>query len=318
VRDFGWAKLTADERISLANGAADFARGGRLPLQLALSLFEKLRAGSGQELAAGLGDMTGIGSSTATGLPDGWSQLIPTELRPRAEVYVRRYAEPLAKQRGAVAKTEEDVGTEAAHVAILRAIVWSHSHVLDAEAKKLVAHYREIPAASRYAILAIAANADQAISDRLIADAMTEKDPQLHSELLVAAVGVDDPKRHRAMLDKLVADPKLTAPDVVAILTAGDVPAQLDSEAYVRAHVDELFARLPSGSTGQMALRIMRVFQVSCDSARRDDIAAFLTDHFAKIHGGERPVKQAIESYDHCVTARHAIEPMIRTWLGAK
>ncbi len=318
VRDVGWAKLTADERISLANGAADFARGGRIPLPLASSLFEKLRAGSGQELAAGLGDMTGIGSSTATGLPDGWSQLIPTELRPRAEAYVRRYVEPLAKQRGAVAKTEEDVGSEAAHVAILNAIVWSHSHVLDAEAKTLAARYHEIPDASRRAILTIAANADQAISDKLIAGAMTETDPQLHSELLVAAVGVDDPKRHRAMLDKLVADPKLTSPDVVAVLTAGDVPAQLDSEAYVRAHVDELFARLPSGSTGQMALRIMRVFQVSCDPARRDDVAAFLTDHFAKIHGGERPVKQAIESYDHCVTARHAIEPMIRTWLGGK
>ena len=318
VRDLGWVKLTAEERISLANGAADFARAGRIPLQLAVSLFEKLRAGSPQELAAGLGDLTGIGNMSATGLPDGWAQLIPAELRPRAEAVVRRYVEPLAKQRGAVAKTEEDVGAEAARQAMLGAIVWSHSHVLDAEAKQLVAHYRDVPIASRRAILTIAANADQAVADKLVADALAEKDPQLHSELLVAAAGVDDPKRHRAMLDKLVPDPKLTAPDLVAILTAGDVPAQLDSEAYVRAHVDELFARLPSGSTGQIALRIMRVFQASCDPTRRDDVAAFLTAHFAKLHGGERPVKQAIESYDHCVTARHAIEPMIRTWLGAK
>ncbi|HEY1550249.1 MAG TPA: M1 family aminopeptidase, partial [Kofleriaceae bacterium] len=316
VRDAGWAKLTADERISLANGAADFARGGRIPLQLALSLFEKLRAGSSQELAAGLGDMTGIGNASATGLPDGWAPLIPAELRPRAEAYVRRYVEPLAKKLGAVAKTAEDVGGEAARQAMLGAIIWSHSHVLDAEAKKLAGNYRELPVVSRRAILTIAANADQAISDKLIADALAEKDPTLHSELLVAAVGVDDPKRHHAMLDKLVTDPKLTGPDIVAILTTGDVPAQLDSEAYIRAHVDELFARLPSGSTGQMALRIMRVFQAGCDASRRDDIAAFLTEHFAKVHGGERPVKQAIESYDHCVTARHSIEPMIRTWLG--
>jgi xanthine dehydrogenase molybdopterin-binding subunit B len=201
---------------------------------------------------------------------------------------------------------------------MLGAIVWSHSHVLDAEAKQLVAHYREIPIASRRTILTIAANADQAISDKLIADALAESDPQLHSELLVAAVGVDDPKRHRAMLDKLVPDPKLTSPDVVAVLTAGDVPAQLDSEAYVRAHVDELFARLPMVSTSQMALRLMRVFQAGCEPARRDDVAAYLTEHFAKLTGGARPVKQAIENYDHCVSARHAIEPMIRTWLGAK
>jgi cytosol alanyl aminopeptidase len=318
VRDIGWAKLTPEERISLANGAADFARAGRIPLALALSLFEKLRAGTPQELAAGLGDMTGIGDSSATGLPDGWSQLIPSELRPRAEAIVRRYAEALAKKLGAVAKTDEDVGAEAARQAMLGAIIWSHSHVLDAEAKKLIASYRDIPFTSRRPILSIAANADQAISDKLIADAMVEKDPQLHNELLAAAVGVDDPKRHHAMLDKLVVDPRLTAPDVLTVLTAGDVPANLDSEAYIRAHVDEVFARLPNGSTGQIGLRIMRVFQASCDSARRDDIAAFLTDHFAKLHGGERPVKQAIENYDHCVAARHAIEPMVRTWLGAK
>ncbi|HEX4455896.1 MAG TPA: M1 family aminopeptidase [Kofleriaceae bacterium] len=318
VRDIGWTKLTADERISLANGAADYARAGRIPLQLALSLVEKLRAGSPQELAAGLGDATGIGNASATGLPDGWARLIPTELRPRAEAVVRRYAEPLAKQRGAVAKTDEDVGSEAARQAMLGAIVWSHSHVLDAEAKKLVAHYRDIPIASRRAILMIAANADQAISDRLLADALAEKDPQLHSELLVAAVGVDDLKRHRAMIDKLVPDPKLTSPDLVTILTAGDVPANRDSEAYIRAHVDELFARLPMVSTSQMALRLMRVFQTSCEPARRDDVAAFLTEHFAKLTGGARPAKQAIESYDHCVTARRAIEPMVRTWLGAK
>jgi hypothetical protein len=302
----------------MADAVADYARSGRLPLQLALSFQAKLRAGSGQELAAGLGDPTGIGNFGATGLPNNWTAIIPDELRPAAEAYVRRYVEPLAKQRGLVAHTEEDVGTEAARAAMLGAIMWSHSHVLDAEAKRLVATYRDLSAASRRAVLSIAANADQAVSDKLLADAFAEKDPQLHGELLGAAVGVDDPKRHRAMLDKLVPDPRLTPVDLLTVITAGDVSAHRDSEAYVRAHVDELLPRLGAGSTSQMGLRLMRVFTSSCDPARRDDVAAFLDAHFGKLTGGARPVKQAIESYDQCVRARQAVEPMVRTWLKGK
>jgi alanyl aminopeptidase len=315
IRDLAWPLLTSDERVQMADTVADYAHSGRLPLQLALSFAAKQRTGPGQELAAGLGDPTGIGNFGATGLPNNWTTIIPDELRPAAEAYVRRYVEPLAKQRGLVAHTEEDVGAEAARAAMLGAIMWSHSHVLDAEAKRLVATYRDLSAASRRAVLSIAANADQAISDKLLADAFAEKDPQLHGELLGAAIGVDDPKRHRAMLDKLVPDPRLTPVDLLIVITAGDVSAHRDSEAYVRAHVDELLPRLGAGSTSQMGLRLMRVFTSSCDPARRDDIAAFLEAHFGKLTGGARPVKQAIESYDQCVRARQAVEPMVRAWL---
>jgi cytosol alanyl aminopeptidase len=289
-----------------------------VPLALALSFAAKLRAGSPQELAVGLGDESGIGYFGATGLPGRWAELIPNELRPAAEAYVRRYAEPLAKQRGLVARGDETAGAEAARIAMLGAIMWSHSHVLDAEAKRLFAHYRDLPAVSRRVVLAIAANAGQAASDTLIADAFAENDPQRHSELIAEAVAVDDLKRHHAMLDRLAFDPRLTPNDLINILTAGDEAQNRDSEAFARAHIDELLARLPSGSTSQMGLRIIRLFLSSCDAARRDDVAAFLDAHFAKLTGGARLVKQAIESYDHCVAARHAIAPMVRTWLRAK
>ena len=318
VRDVAWPKLTVDERIAIYDDAWDAARAGRLPIAVAMSVATKLRAGSPEELAVALGDSTGIGNNGGNGLPPGLAPLLSDQLRSAAEAYVRRIVEPLARQRGLVARADEDVAQEAARAAVLGAIIWSHSHVLDAEAKRVVEHFRDLPRASRVATLIIAANADANVADKLLAEAFAEHDPELHGELLATVFSIDDAKHHRAMLDKVVPDPKLTAPDLLTVLTVGDTRTLADSQAYVREHIAELLARLPVTSTSHLAVRLLRVFTGACDPAKRDDTAAFITEHFGSVVGGARPAKQAIEAYDHCVTARHLIEPAVRTWLGVK
>jgi alanyl aminopeptidase len=169
-------------------------------------------------------------------------------------------------------------------------------------------------------VLEIAANADPAVAERLRVEALDEHDPELRDLLLRVVGGLDDPKRHHAMLDRLVPDPKITAEDIVAIFGSGDVDAQLDSEAYIRAHFDDLMRRMPASENEDfpIALGLSRVFVATCDASSRDDVVAFLNAHFATIPSGARPVKQLIEGLDHCIARRQLLEPSVRAWLGAK
>jgi hypothetical protein len=67
-----------------------------------------------------------------------------------------------------------------------------------------------------------------------------------------------------------------------------------------------------------MVLNLVPVFTDACDPARRDELAAYVTQHFATASAGVRPVKQAIEGMDNCIARKRLLEPSLRAWLTAK
>jgi hypothetical protein len=190
--------------------------------------------------------------------------------------------------------------------------------VVDAEAKRLVSRWRELPPASSWTVLEISANADAAIAETLRRELDAEPDLVLHQRLLATIAGLDDPKRHRAMIEQLVADPKLTAEDLMTVFLSGDVEAERDSEDYVRAHWDELIKRFPVAENEDfpLVLRLEDLFTATCDASRRDDTVKFLQTHFASIASGDRPTKQAVEQLDRCIARKKLVEPAMRVWLA--
>jgi hypothetical protein len=273
------------------------------------------------EVLDGLGDGAILGFGNTTGMPPRLDQFIASELRPAVEARVRGFIEPLAKKLGILARGDEDYAAESLRADVLAAAMWSHSHVLDAEAKRLVAHYRDLPDTVRWAVLVLAANADAKIAEQLRVEAVDEHDPELRDLLISVVAGLEDPPRHHAMLDVLVPEAKLTAEDVInALSSSRDEPTRADNEAYVRAHLEAIMKRLPAPENEDfpMALSLTYVFTGACDPARRDEIADYVTKHFGVLPAGERPVKQAIEVMDHCVARKKLVEPSLRAWLGAK
>jgi cytosol alanyl aminopeptidase len=317
VRDKAWPQLTPQERVAIYVDLWTAARAGRQPLALALGFFAKLRTGSPGELDAGLGDtsMMGFGGD---GLPFSLSGYVPNELRDAARAKVRAYIEPLLRTIGIVAKGDEDYAAESVRIDAFGAATWSHTHVLDAEAKRLAGHWRDLPSASRTLVLTLAANADPAIAEKLRVEMDGEHDPVLRDELLGVIAGLDDPKRHRAMLEKLVADQELASDDLTLAFFAGDAEAQRDDEDYIRAHWDELMRKLPTSENEDfpVALRLEAPFVATCEASRRDDVVKFLQSHFASIPSGDRPTKQAIEGYDRCLARKKLVEPAVRAWLA--
>jgi len=310
----GWAKLTVDERLTLYQDVLEYTRRGRLPLALYWQLTDKLAHGEPREVMAATGDIAG----SSPGMAGGLEVFIPADLLPAARAKVRAELEPLTKKYGLAGKPGDDVVTQRLRLDLVLSIVWSRSHVLDKEAKALAAKYHTLPDSEMAPVLDLAVNADPKLADKLRADLASEKSPVVHQTLLEALASQHDPKLHRAMTEALV--PTLSPEDLARYWLFGDEDARADNEAYLRLHLDEVMKRLPTSENEDfpLVLLLARPFTNACDPARRDELAAYVTQHFGSLPSGQRPIKQGIEDMDICIASKKALEPSLRLWLGGK
>jgi alanyl aminopeptidase len=313
----GWDKLTHAERIVIYGDVSEYVRRGKLPVALAWSYVQKLAKGDVLEQIAATGDLSGDG---ATGMPFGIEEAVPKDLMPAARAKARAEFEGAAKRLGLVDKPGDSIEVQRLRIDLLDTVVWTRSRVFDSEAKALAAHYHDLPDPTMQRVLGLAANADPKIAAQLRADLATETSPVVHHTLLATLASLHDPQRHRAMLESLLGDSKLTAEDLGRMWEYGEEEARADDEAYLREHLAEVMKRLPSAETEDfpIVLRLIAPFANACDPARRDEVATYLTEHFSKLPSAIRPVKQAIERMDNCIASKRALEPALRAWLGTK
>ncbi|HEY6037422.1 MAG TPA: M1 family metallopeptidase, partial [Kofleriaceae bacterium] len=278
--DKGWDKLTHAERIVVYGDVGEYARRGRLPISLAWDYVTKLAKGDAREQIAATGDLVGYG---ADGLPIGIGEVMPKDLRPAAAAKVRGELEPLAKRLGILDKPGDPIEVERLRADLLDTVLATRSHVLDGEARALAAHYRDLPDLTMRRVLALAANADPKFAAQVRSDLASETSPVLHETLLATLGSLTDPQQHHAMIESLVDDPKLAPEDLARIWTYGGEEARADNEAYLRAHFAAIMKRLPSGENEDFPIFLLLIqpFANACDPARRDELAAFMTDHFS-------------------------------------
>jgi hypothetical protein len=294
---------------------------GSAPLSIWTSMTAMLgRSRDVLEVSAALGDIWQTGGGSF-GYPPDLVQALPKELLPAARAKVRAIAEPLARTYGLVPTATDTVVSATLRSDLLGAIVWSHSHVLDAQAKKLVARYHELSIDTMTAVLQIAANADPKVAAALRADVDKEVDPVVRSVLLGVLERLGDPDRYRTTLASIATDPALTTEEYASIwYTFADADTLPMLEAYEREHYDEIEKRLPVSDTAIFPVGVVPAFSITsaCDPARRDEIATYVTSHFASLPAAARPVKQAIEMMDHCIARKKLLEPALRAWLTGK
>jgi cytosol alanyl aminopeptidase len=315
--DKGWDKLTHAERIVVYGDVAEYAQRGKIPIALAWAFVQKLAKGDMLEQTAATGDIVG---DDPNGMPIGIEDMIPKDLLAAARTKTRGEFEAAAQKLGLAAKPGETLEGERLRLDLLAVVASSRSHVLDAEAKALAAHYHDLPDLTMRRVLKLAANADPKIAARLRVELDIETSPPVHLTLLGVLAGLHGPQQHRAMLESLVADPKLAPEDRGLIWLFGGEEARADNEAYLRAHLDDVLKRMPTGENEDFPifLNLVGPFANACDPARRDEIAAYLTEHFGKLPSAVRPIKQAIERMDNCIASKQALEPALRAWLHAK
>jgi len=320
LRDVAWPKLTEPERRSAFEAVRVLALDGRLAITTLASFVPKMLAFDDRYgVGDALGDATsGTYGGNARGLPVTLGGVIPPPLHAAAQSRVRTIVGPLVKKLGLAPRAGETFDGEARRNDAVSSAAWANDRTIEHEAVTLAQHYRELAPSLRRLVLPVAANASPEIAAKLNADAIAEIDPQLRQEMLHALGGIHDHARLRAELD-LMLDPKLTAEDALALMFGyGDEDGRADVEAWLRAHMDAIKARMPSAENEDFPIVISLIypFTGACDPARRDDIAAYVTKQFATIATGARPVAQAIERMDECIARRKLLEPAIKAWLG--
>jgi cytosol alanyl aminopeptidase len=321
IRDKAWSSLTVDEHVAIYSDAQSFAMRGSLPFGLFGSLTTMLgRSHELREVSAALGDSSEWGGPVP-GLPGKVIAAVPLDLVPRARAKARAIAEPLAAKYGLVATATDPLLVAKLRSNVLGAVVWTRSHVLDARAKQLAAHYHDLTPDMMTAALQLAANADPKVVAQLRTDLTKERDTSVRWILLGVLGTVTDPVQHHAMLESLATDPALGPDEFSRIWVTFDGEEQrADVEAYERAHLAEIMKRLPMSENEIFPLAVFAAypFVSACDPARRDEITTFVTTHFSALPSAARPIKQFLEQMDDCIARKKLLEPTLRAWLTGK
>jgi alanyl aminopeptidase len=306
LRDEAWPLLSWTERSLVDATVINAASRGSLPLVLALSFVPKMLAG---------GDRFTIGA--ALGFPLSLERWVADDQRPKYEAFIRTTFGPGAAKLGFDAKPADDLDAEETRVGLVSAAAWQgRDPDLVKRAIELAAHWRDLPAAIRGLVLEIAVDASAEIGAQVEGEVAQEKDRRKRQEMIGALSAIRDPKRYEAAL-ALMLDPKVDFRETMWMLYGGQTEAtRAVAQAFYRAHEAEIIKRMPKDETAGEVAGMAWIFTATCDAARRDDIAEYVTKHFAGMPGGERTVKQAIEGMDQCIASRKLVEPAVRGWLG--
>jgi alanyl aminopeptidase len=308
LRDQAWPQLPPSERQAVFMDTTGAAAHGKLPLELALSFVPR-------QLAAG--DRFSVGD--AIGLPLSLRQLVPDELRPRYEGWLRTAFGPAARKAGLSARDSDSLDVESARSNLVYAVaVVGRDPALNAEAIKLSEHWRDLPQGIRRIVLAVAARASPAVFDRLFQEVFHEDDRGRRGDLILALASVRDVKQQTAALG-LVLDDRLDIRDTAFVFFgAEDEPNLVVAQGYFQDHKDAILKRIPSDGTATGQAWLAAVFTASCSPERRTEIVDYVTRTFAGMPGGARTVQQQIEAMDHCIARRQLLDSGVRSWLGGK
>jgi hypothetical protein len=296
----------------------DAASTGKLPLQLALSLVPKLLAGN---------DRFTVGP--AIDLPLALLRMVPEDLRPSYEAWLRQTFGPGAIKAGLLPRDADSLDTEAIRQDLIRAVAWrGREPKLVADAVKLADRWRDLPQSVRGEVLMIAVDANPELFDRTLAEVATERDRNRRQEMLRALANVRDPKRHITALG-LMLDKQLDARETLAMLFGGGMGRGggggggfgdtnlAETQAFFRDHQAEIMKTMPQDGTSGPFARLSALFTASCDAGQRGAVTDYVKKTFGGLPGGRRTVAQSLEQMDQCIERKRVLEPEIRAWLTA-
>ena len=304
LRDRGWKLLTPAERMVAFGDVAAFAATGELDVGIELSFVPRL-----------LAERHGVAIGAAVEAAERARRWLAADQLPRFDAWVRRSFGPAARALTWQPRPHDDLDAERSRAALVSLVAWSGDPALRAAAVALARTRRTLDRGDRAQVLAVAADADPATFDRLLASVTSEADPELRNDELRALSQVTSESRLRAVV-ALALDPRIDPREARSLVLAGRGVAQFRVvDAYFRDHLPELFARFPdTGNTGTAALA--STFLRGCDPDRHDAAAAFVREHFGKLTGAPRVIARGLEALDQCIAAQRLLGPRLEAWLA--
>ncbi len=187
-----------------------------------------------------------------------------------------------------------------------------------AEARRLTEAWLRDPSAIGQemlgSVLAVAAvTGDGALFDRLEAAAEKEQDRRARRAILEALGRFRDPQAVEKALALVLSDKfDIRESSAVVFQLSGDRTTRSQVHDWVRKSYDALAAAMPEQSMTYLPYMEIR----ACDTARRDEIAAFYRPRLAKLSGGENNLEKVLDVVDICIAREAKQEAGVAAFLA--
>ncbi len=302
--------LTRVERVGLIQELAILAHEGRMPLDRALALLPR----SAQEQDPYLFGAALEIAWLATGY------LVPDERIPQTKQLLRSTYGARARAMGLRTQPGEPDGQRQLRQTLGGLAGYAEDPEVLAQARQIALQWLEDRSAvdletANLALPLAAMKGDQALFDRCLAALKATQDAREKSLLFSTLGSFEDPAL-AAKAQMLVLSPEFDPRQSIAILyTQGYDRATVElAYGFMKAHVDELLAKLPQES-GSSLITLGNAFS---DIAHRNDLEAFFKPRITTIPGGPRTLDQILEGIDLRRTHLEILQPKVLVFLNAQ
>jgi alanyl aminopeptidase len=168
-------------------------------------------------------------------------------------------------------------------------------------------------------VLAVAARSgDRALFDRLHDEAKRATDRERRERLLDTLGSFRSPGIVPLVLGITLEDEIDLRESIGVAFTLSSDPASRDAAyKFVKAHYNDLSARLSRGSVFDVPSFLPFVGAGFCDEPHRRDVEAFFAPKVEHAAGAPRNLAQTLEEIDLCIAQRRVQEPSVTAFLDS-
>jgi alanyl aminopeptidase len=299
--------LTLPERVGLLGDVRALVASGDLGTGVALGLVGRLAGDKSRHIIdASMGIVASI------------DDMVPDALRGNYERFIRKLYGARATELGWHSRPGESDDVKQLRPDLLGLVAATgRDPALIAEAKALTRRWLDDhtaiePELVGTALQIAAHDGDQALFDRLHADAKKTGDRAERQRLLGTMASFRDPKIVAQAFALALTD-EFELREGMGLLQGGfgDPRTRELAYAFTVAHFDEIAAKLPEPFRPYLAFS----FTSLCDASRKPEIEAFFRPRIEKFNGGPRVMNQALEQLMLCAASRKAQAPAIAAFL---
>ena len=144
---------------------------------------------------------------------------------------------------------------------------------------------------------------DKSLFDRFLAEFKKTKDRQVRSQLIGAMSNFRDPAAITAAMQAVLnGDIPFLEGAGPLFGGQGDSTTRKLSFEFLKAHYDEITAKMPTGGGFDFGTALPQVGASYCDAQSKADMQSFFAPRINKFVGGQRALDQVLESIDLCAS----------------
>ncbi len=304
------APLSLPERVgALGNATALVNSGDVLPTVVLAAVPELVATGEPHVIGETLG---------VVGALDQY--LVPDDLRSNYDRFVLATYGPLARRLGLLPLPTDDTALRDLRADVIGMVGRAGDQpVRDATrvaADRWLADRTGIDPSMTEVVLRLAAfYGDQALFDRIHAQAGAETDRNRKELLLAALAAFRDPDLAQQTLGLAVSgefDIREAYPLLIGPLRHRETREV--AWKWLQAHIDAVSNALPPIARGYIPM----AGSLFCDAQHREDVRAFFTPRVPKWVGGRHRLAETLETIDNCAARVEEQEPDVREFLNAQ